>query len=164
MFNSFISNAVVMQIAATIILVLFIKKWTYSAYVEYMQKRKDTVNGNIEDARNKQEQAAFILSELEAEKKELKLKKMEILASSEEEAKKEKNIIIAEAKERAHALLEKAQIEIEQEKLQVQEELSNEVIQMATLVAEKFLVDAIDAEDNNAMMNQALKKVNLERA
>ena len=150
---------IIFQLCATVVLILVIKKFTYKAYLEMMAKRTKTVNDNIMTAENNkilsEEELAIVLKE----KEEIKSTKKDILNTTLKEAIVEKEEIIKETKEQARTIISKANAEVEKDKLRIQNELSGEVMDLVSLVAEKFVAERLSKEDENKMIEDAIMKV-----
>ncbi len=147
------------QLLSTVLLVYLVRKWTYSMYVEYMQKRTETVNGSINEAINNKEQTAKILEDIEAEKLDITSRKQEIIAATSKDARLEKEEIINESKVKARELIDSANKQIENERQAMESELASEVMELVSLVSEKFLIEQLENQDTNKLIEQALKEV-----
>ena len=85
--------------------------------------------------------------------------KKDILNTTLKEAIVEKEEIIKETKEQARTIISKANAEVEKDKLRVQNELSGEVMDLVSLVAEKFVAERLSKEDEDKMIKDAIAKV-----
>ena len=154
--------AVIMQLLATLIMVLFLKKKTYQMYLDYMDKRTNFVNEAIETADVNKKSSEEVLKNLQDEKEEIKSTKKELYNEVVKEGNLEKHIIIDDAKARARQILEKAQKEVESEKEGVARELSDDVFDYVTQVAAKFMVSSMTKEDEEKLIQEAISKVSNE--
>ena len=102
-----------------------------------------------------EEELAIVLKE----KEEIKSTKKDILNTTLKEAIVEKEEIIKETKEQARTIISKANAEVEKDKLRIQNELSGEVMDLVSLVAEKFVAERLSKEDENKMIEDAIMKV-----
>ncbi len=159
-----LNYAFIFQILSTILLVVLVRKWTYAMYVEYMAKRTETVNASINEAVDNKEKTASVLKEVEAQQKELTERKQEIIAATSKEARAEKDEIINESKVKARELIDSANKQIENERMAVENELASEVMDLVSLVSEKFLTDQIENQDMDTLIMQALNEVKNENA
>jgi len=150
---------VIFQLCATVVLILVIKKYTYKAYLEMMDKRTKTINDSITTAESNKVLSAKELEIVLKEKEEIKAGKKDILNATLKEATVEKEGIIKESKEQARAIISKANEEIEKDKLRIQGELSGEVMDLVSLVAEKFVSERLSKEDEDKMIKDAIAKV-----
>ncbi len=159
-----LNYVLISQIASTILLVYLVHKWTYAMYTEYMDTRTKTVNASIDDAIENKAKTEVVLAEVEAEKKDLQARKQEIIAATTMQARAEKEDIINDSKQKARELIDSANKQIESERKAVEGELAQEVMELATLVSEKFLIDQIKNQDIDSLIQQALNEVQNESA
>jgi F-type H+-transporting ATPase subunit b len=150
---------VVMQLAATLLLVLFIKKKTYKMYQEYMQKRTSYVNDAITTASENKEQSEVLIKVLDDERNEIKVNKQALYNDAVREGNLEKDQIITDAKVRAREILEKASNDVESQKTQVENEISADVFDYVSQVAAIYIGENMTKEDELKLINQAVDKV-----
>ena len=150
---------VVMQLAATLLLVLFIKKKTYKMYQEYMQKRTSYVNDAITTASENKTQSEILKKELDDEKREVKATKQSLYNEAVREGNLEKEEIITDAKVRAREILEKATNDVEAQKIHVANEISADVFDYVSQVAAIYIGENMTKEDELKLINQAVEKV-----
>ncbi|MFV0289058.1 MAG: F0F1 ATP synthase subunit B [Mycoplasmatales bacterium] len=152
-------SEVVLQILATIILILVIKKFAWSKLLEVIEERKKHVNDSITKAQTAKDNAQKLEQSKEAELVELKSSKKEILDNSKQEAKKEYDEIVNDAKQKAASILEKSNKEIQSQQQEVQSQLSKELAQMSVSVAQKFLKENMTEQLEQELIKQALQEV-----
>lgn len=150
---------IVAQIIATVLLVLFIKKYTQQNFIDYLQKRKDFVNNSLEETKENNEKAAELFEQAAIQEKDMREKRAKIMETSQVEAKREKEQIIQESKVQAKQIIEKANQEAEASRQGVIDEISEEVLDLVALVSEKFLSGNMGDEANMALIAQALEEV-----
>lgn len=154
-----IDFALIAQLISTVILVLLVRKWTHKMYTEYMDKRTESVNSSINNAIDNESKTAKVLKDVEAEKQDLTTRKQEIIAVTAKEARAEKEAIINDSKQKARELIEAANVQIENDRKSVEGELAGEVMELVSLVSEKFLTDQVKNQDTDSLIQQALNEV-----
>ncbi len=159
-----IDFVLIAQLISTVILVLLVRKWTYAMYTEYMEKRTETVNNSINKSIDNEARTSKILEEVEAEKKDLTTRKQEIIAITSKEARSEKEAILNDSKQKAREIIEAANTQIQNERKAVEDELAGEVMELVSLVSEKFLTDQVKNQDMDSLIQQALNEVTNESA
>ncbi len=160
--TSFIFSEFFLQLLATIILILILKKFTWKNFQEVLERRKNEINSNIDNAQQSMENAQKIEQEKVQEINEIKANKQEIMNEAKSRAKAEGNRIVGEAKEESRMLLEKAQAEAVQEKENIKSELSSELGTASVELLKKFLGDEIDEDMEKRLTAQAVMKVSNE--
>ena len=145
-----------------LILLVLLKKLAWKPMLSAIHERERS----IEDALNKAELAREEMSRLSNENeilmKEARIERDEIL----KEAKELKDQILVEAKNQAQIegakLIEKAKIEINNQKVAALDEVKNQVASLSIEIAEKVLRKQFDDQKTqNALVSDLLKDVKL---
>ncbi len=162
--DSVVSNPnfieIVISLGATLLLILFVSKKLQGPYQEYMAKRKEYVNSAIDESRRNATETAQKLEEVSALEADIKSQKSEIIDRAKDEAMAEKTEIIKNSKEEARRMIEKANEEIANDKERVQNEISGDMVELVNLVSAKFIAQNITEEEDMALINNAIGKVN----
>ena len=138
-------TTMIVQLCSTAIMLLLFKKYLWNYVLEFFQKRADFIEGNINDAKAKNEKASEYL--LESEKQ------------AKEDAVKAKSKIMDEANKQAQEKIEQARHEIESEKLAAQDEMKKEIVDVAVEVATKVMDQNMNTEANKALVDDFVKQV-----
>lgn len=145
-----------------IALLLILKKYAWKPMLSAIHERERS----IEDALNKAELAKQEMSRLSSENEQLlkqaRIERDEIL----KEAKELKDQIVNEAKTQAQVegakLIEKAKIEINNQKIAALDEVKNQVAALSLDIAEKILRKQFDdKQKQDALVSDLLKDVKL---
>ncbi len=145
-----------------LILLMLLKKLAWKPVLAAIHERERS----IEDALNKAELARAEMSRLSNENeillKEARVERDQIL----KEAKELKDQIVAEAKNAAQTegakLIEKAKIEINNQKIAALDEVKNQVASLSLAIAEKVLRKQFDdKQKQDALVSDLLKDVKL---
>lgn len=135
------------QIGATILLVLIVKKFFWSKVTDFLEKRRAYMDDELRHAEKSNEEAKHLALIKEKELQELKDKSKEYLESAKKRGEDEKQQIISQAKREAEVILTNGQKEIEAEKKKAKEELQKEIVSIASLMAEKVIGKHIDDQE-----------------
>ena len=122
-------------------------------------KMTDYIEGNINDAKAKNEKASEYLLESEKQAKEAAKQYKEIIDQAKEDAVKAKSKIMDEANKQAQEKIEQARHEIESEKLAAQDEMKKEIVDVAVEVATKVMDQNMNTEANKALVDDFVKQV-----
>ena len=99
-------TTMIVQLCSTAIMLLLFKKYLWNYVLEFFQKRADFIEGNINDAKAKNEKASEYLLESEKQAKEAAKQYKEIIDQAKEDAVKAKSKIMDEANKQAQEKIE----------------------------------------------------------
>ena len=109
----------------------------------------------------KQERAAAIgyKEEYELKLKEVDKEAQVILSEARKKAMKQEAKIIADAKEEAARIIERANVEIELEKKRALDDMKQEMITIASMMAGKVVAASIDTSIQESLVDETLKEM-----
>ena len=81
------------------------------------------------------------------------------MSEARKKALNNENQIIAQAKEEAAHILERARVEAELEKQKLSDEVKQEIISVASIMAGKVVAAAIDTTVQNQLIDETLKEM-----
>lgn len=140
--------AIIVQLIATFILVLILAKFLVKPAKKFIANRKAYIQGNLDEASEKNAKADKYLLETNTKLKEAKITSKEMIENAKVTALNEKDRILQEAKEEAEQIKQKAKEEIETQRQKMKQELTDEVIDVALLAASKVVEREISEKDN----------------
>lgn len=126
---------------------------------DMLKKRQEKIKGELEDAKENQESAQALKAEYEAKLKNIDKEAEEILSEARKKALANENRIIAEAKEEAARIIERAGVEAELEKKKAADDVKREMISIASLMAGKVVAASIDATVQDGLIDETLKEI-----
>ena len=126
---------------------------------DLLEKRKQRVVDDQETAKREKEEAIAYKEEYDKKLKEIDKEAQEILSVARKKAKKNENKIVAEAKEEAARIIERANAEIELEKKRALDDMKQEMITMASMMAEKVVTASIDTNVQENLIEETLKEM-----
>ena len=109
-----------------------------------LQKRQDFIKEQLETAAKEKEDAIQFKSEYDAKLKAVDKEAEEILSETRKKAMKKESVIINEAKEESARILERANHEVELEKSKVKDDVKQEIIAVASIMAGKIVASSLD--------------------
>ncbi|MDY0023333.1 MAG: F0F1 ATP synthase subunit B [Candidatus Izemoplasmatales bacterium] len=140
------------QIGATLILVLIVKFFFWGRITEFLEKRKNIMTDEMESAKKENLAAQELKEKREQEYNKLKLDSKEYLESAKSRAEQERLRIIEEAKKNADQMMERTKKEIEAEKIKAKSTLKKEVVDLAAVIAEKIIKQEVDEKKYQDMI------------
>lgn len=153
-----IFDAVVLALSM-FVLFMFLSYKFFEPVRDMLEKRRQRVLDNQNDAKNQKAEAIVYKEEYEAKLQGIDQEAEMILSDARKKAKKNEAMIIAEAKEEAARIMERAHGEIELEKKQVLDDMKQEVIVIASMMAEKVVAASIDTTIHDSLVEETLKEM-----
>lgn len=126
---------------------------------EMLRKRAEKITNERETARQAKEEAFAAKEEYEAKLKDINKEAENILSEARKKALKNEEQIIDEAKEEAARIIQRANNEIALEKKRALDDVKKEMIQIASLMAEKVVAARIDTTINDALVEETLNEI-----
>ena len=126
---------------------------------ELLKKRQDKIKDDIDTANKDKEDAAALKADYDAKIKDIQKESEEILSEARKKAKANEAQIIAEAKEEANRIIKNAENEALLEKQRAYDEMKQEMISIASLMAGKVVAQSIDTTIQESLIEETLKEV-----
>ncbi|MCJ8012795.1 F0F1 ATP synthase subunit B [Paenibacillus sp. KQZ6P-2] len=150
----------VLSLIAFVILYLLLNKYAFGPLFSIMEKRRELVMQQMNEASQTREQAVAYVEEqkqaLEAARKEA----YAIIEQSKQTSSKQADQLMAQAKEEAVRIKEEAVRDIASEKNKAVQELRSEVGAVSVKIASKLLEKEVSSDSaQEALVDQYLKEV-----
>lgn len=126
---------------------------------ELLKKRQDKIKDDIDTANKDKEDAAALKADYDAKIKDIQKESEEILSEARKKSKANEAQIIAEAKEEANRIIKNAENEALLEKQRAYDEMKQEMISIASLMAGKVVAQSIDTTIQESLIEETLKEV-----
>ena len=81
------------------------------------------------------------------------------MKEAREKALKQESSIIEQARQESETIRNRALADIEREKAKVTDEMKREIIEVASLMAGKFVASSIDSEKHNDLINEVIEQM-----
>ena len=124
-----------------------------------MQKRAERIQSQLEQAKAEEENALKLKAEYESKLQDIKKEADAILKEAREKALKQESSIIEQARQESETIRNRALADIEREKAKVTDEMKKEIIEVASLMAGKFIASSIDSEKHNDLINEIIEQM-----
>ena len=147
------------QLCVTVILFLLCKKLLWAPARKILEARQEKMVSLIDDASKKQSEATSNLEEAKKELVEARNRSTEIVESARNEAKNLQEQIVKQAKEDAKLKLEQAERKIEMRQKEVQNELHDEMVEVALAAVSKLLDEKATSKDNELAIAKYVDEV-----
>lgn len=124
-----------------------------------LNDRKEKIRGELEEAKINMEEARRLREEYEAKLKVADKEAESILSEARSKGLANQSQIIAEAKEEAARIRERAQVEAQLEKQKLSDEVKKEIISVASVMAGKVVAASIDTTVQDQLIDETLKEM-----
>lgn len=150
---------VLMQGIAVFLMFALLSYILFEPVRKILEERRNRIAKELEQAASDQEQAAKLKTEYDQKLKNVEKEADAVLAQARKKALKREEDIVAKAKEEAARIILNAQREAELQKAKAKDQMKQEMIEMAVLMAGKFVSKEIDADQQNAFVDQTLQEM-----
>jgi len=154
----FLFDAVVLALSMLVLFSL-LSYLLFNPVRDMLEKRKQRVFDEQETAKRERQEATIYKEEYEQKLKEIKKEAEEILSEARKKAMKNEAKIVAEAKEEAARIIERANAEIELEKKHALDDMKQEMVAIAGLMAQKVVAASIDTKLQESLIEETLKEM-----
>ena len=151
-------DAVVLAISV-LVLFTFLSYILFNPVRNMLEARRQRVVDEQLTAKKEKEEAIAYKADYEQRLKNVDKEAQEILSEARKKALKNENQIIAEAKEEAARIVERANAQIELEKKRVSDDMKKEMISVASAMAGKIVSASIDMDKQESLINETLKEM-----
>lgn len=144
---------------AVFVLFLLMSYLLFKPTRELLKKRQERIQSDLDTAKKDKEDASSLKKEYEEKMAGAKKDAEDILSAARQKAVKNEEQIIAEAKEEAAGIIRQAHNEAELEKQKAADEVKNQIIDVASLMAGKVVAANIDTNVQESLIEETLKEV-----
>nr|HPG51228.1 F0F1 ATP synthase subunit B [Spirochaetota bacterium] len=134
-------------------------KVAWRPIVDAMDARAEKVRFEIDNAERTRQEAEKLLAQHKAMMDNSRNEAAQIIAKGREEAERMKNEIVEKASAESRTIADRAKKEIELAKDKAIIDIKTEVVVLSTEIASKIINKNIKAEDQKALVEEALNKM-----
>ena len=124
-----------------------------------LNDRKEKIRTELENARTNMETAQGLKEEYEGKLKNVEKEAEGILSEARKKGLANEAQIIAQAKEEAARILDRARVEAELEKKKMADDVKKEIISVASAMAGKVVSASIDTNVQDQLIDETLKEM-----
>ena len=126
---------------------------------DLLEKRKQRIVDDQETAKRERKEALAYKAEYDKKLGEVNKEAEAILSEARKKAMKNEAKIVEEAREEAARILTRANAEIELQKKQALDDMKQEMITIASMMAEKIVTASIDTNVQDSLIEDTLKEL-----
>lgn len=148
-------------ILAVNIFVLFIglSYFLFNPVKKLLKDRQDRITAEREQTEADKNDAETLKKQYEDKLANVDAEAETILTDARKRALKNEERIVSEAKEEAARIIAQAKAEAELEKKKAKDDVKNEIIKVATLMAGKVVAASVDEKTLDALVDETLKEI-----
>ncbi len=141
-------NGIILAVALGFIL--------YKPVKEFLQRRAERIRSQINEAGAAMAKANALIAEYERKIREIDKERLAILEAASLEAAEERKKILEEARKEASAIRKRALEKIAEDKKRLEKETRLYIIEVASLMARKYIAQSMDAKTQERLFEEAL--------
>ncbi len=148
-----------LSMSAVFTLFLVASHFLFNPIRDMLKKRKEQIRGDLDDAKISREEAQRLKEEYEAKLQNVEKEAEEILSAARKKALANEAKIIADAKEEAVRIRERAAQEAELEKKKAADDVKKEMVSIASLMAGKVVAASMNTAIQDSLLEETLKEI-----
>ena len=148
-----------LTLLAVFALFLVLSFFLFNPARKFMNDRTERIAADIDNATKGKEEAEKLKAEYEEKLKTADKEVERILSEARQKAIANENKIISEAREEAAGIIKRANAEAELEKKRVMDEVKQEMVEIASLMASKVVKGNIDTTIQDSLIEETLKEI-----
>lgn len=148
-----------MQLLNAIVLAFALAFILYKPVKEFLDKRSEGIQGKINDADATMAKAKELIAEYENKIKDIEKERLDILEEARLQTINERELIIEEANKEAEEIKKRSIEGASLEKKKLQEESRLYIIELASLMAERYIVENIGNEEQEKIYKETLSQM-----
>lgn len=144
---------------AMLVLFILLSYLLFNPARKLIQKRKDFIQGQLEEATKAQSDAKEMKIQYDEKLAQVDAETAELLADARRKALDKEKEIVEKASEEAHQIKVRAEKEVELEKNKVRDEMKQEMVQVASAMAGKFVEASMNKDKQAQLIDETLKEM-----
>lgn len=147
------------QLCSLFTIIWILKKLLFKPVLEFLEKKKAAMVKEVEETNQAKVQATSLKADYEGKLKNIQAEADTILKEARAKAVHREEEIIAAARQEAENIKAKAFSDIKLEEERVKAQMKEEMIEVATLMASKFIEASVTSEKQNEYINEIINEM-----
>jgi len=143
-----------------ILLAVILTKILYNPVRQFLFDRTERIRSQIKHAEDEKHSAIEMKAQYEAKIKNIELEREEILDAARKQATEKSKQLLDEAKTEADAIRDRAMRNVEMEQERVKDEMRQSIIELSSVMAQKFVARTIDNELQDQLFTEVMAEIN----
>ena len=144
------------QLLNACILAIVLSKVLYNPVKKFLHERKERISNNLTEAKEALENAEDTKLFYEERRAGIEAERKEIIDAARKRALELEERIVNEARKEATALVERTRREMAKAKEDSQEELRKHIVEISTIIAERYVQEKMDEQTGNRLLDEAI--------
>lgn len=153
-----IHDAILLALAV-FVMFTFLSYLLFNPAREMLKKRQDKIKDDIDTANKDKEDAAALKARYDEKIRRIDKEAEEILSAARQKALQNEAKILEDAKAEAARIIARANAQIELERKAAADDMKREMVQIASLMAEKVVAGAVDTKFQDSLVDETLKDI-----
>ena len=149
----------VLSMIAVFTLFLVASHFLFNPVRDMLKKRREKIKSELSDAKQSRDEALSLKETYEEKLKGIEKEAEEILSAARKTALANEAKLIAQAKEEAARIRERAVTEAELEKKKAADDVKREMVSIASIMAGKVVAASIDTAVQDSLIEETLKEI-----
>jgi F-type H+-transporting ATPase subunit b len=157
--DSHTATSIGIQLFNAIFLAVVLRLILYKPVKEFMRKRSEGIQQKMNEADATMVKAQELISQYELKIKEIEKERTEILEIARLKSIDEGKLILEDARREASEIKKRSSDSILADKKRLKEETRFHIIELASLIAEKYITQNMDDETQNTIFEETLAQM-----
>lgn len=149
----------ILLIISDIVIVYILYKLLYNPVLEFLAKRREKIEGQLNDAEQALNEANALKAQYDEKLKDIAKEKSEILDNARKVAQDREREIIEDAKNEAGVIKNRALLDIKREEDRAKDDMKKQIIEISTIMASSYVATNLTDEDQNKLLNEAIESL-----
>lgn len=149
----------ILLLISDIVIVYILYKLLYNPVLEFLAKRREKIEGQLNDAEQALNEANALKAQYDEKLKDIAKEKSEILDNARKVAKDREREIIEDAKNEADVIKNRALLDIKREEDRAKDDMKKQIIEISTIMASSYVATSLTDEDQNKLLNEAIESL-----
>lgn len=150
-----VSSALIVMFSMFLLFIL-LGYLLFNPVKQFLAQRQERIASKLHEADEAEFAAHKMKEEYEAKLKEIQKEYDSILEEARKKALDKEHKILAEAQQEAEKIIARGRLEMEREKAQVQDDIRHEIVEVAALLAGKFIEANMSDEKQKQLIRETM--------
>jgi F-type H+-transporting ATPase subunit b len=146
-------------LAIFVIVVVVLGKFAWGPVLSLLQQREQFIHKSLSDAKRDRDEAETRLKDYAAKLQTAQAEAVAIIEEARRDAERLREELRQRAKSESDTILKNAERQIEQQTTRAVQQIRQEAVDMSVAIASKILQRNISKEDNQKLIDDALKQI-----